>query len=79
MPNYRFVGLHERVRCAHERDCTEPAVCDGRQAQCPAPQAKRDNDTECNEGTQVGIGVRDALNSSRVGVDDRSLFFPWRT
>ncbi len=49
----RFVDYFEKVRCAHEQDCTEAAVCDGRQARCPRPEAKEDNVTECNEGTQV--------------------------
>ncbi len=27
-----FVDRSERVQCAHEQDCTEPAVCDGTKA-----------------------------------------------
>ncbi len=52
----RFVQKFDHVQCKHEQDCTEAASCDGAQAKCPDPEAKPDNITECNEGTQVCQG-----------------------
>ena len=49
----RFVNHWESVQCKHEEDCTMSSKCDGQQAICPKPQAKPDNVTECNKGTQV--------------------------
>ena len=43
------------MQCKHEDDCTKAATCDGVQAKCPVPEFKVDNETECNEGTQVRI------------------------
>ena len=42
-----------QVQCKNEDDCTAASFCDGRQAQCPDPEHKPDNVTECNQGTQV--------------------------
>jgi len=42
-----------KVQCKNEDDCTEASFCDGNQAQCPEPDHKPDNITECNQGTQV--------------------------
>ncbi len=49
----RFLASWDTVQCKGADDCTEASFCDGRQAQCPTPAFKRDNVTECNEGTQV--------------------------
>ena len=34
-------------------DCTKASYCNGKAAQCPEPDHKPDNVTECNQGTQV--------------------------
>lgn len=49
----RFTSKLESIKCKNEDDCTTAAYCNGRQAQCPEPEHKPDNVTECNQGTQV--------------------------
>jgi len=49
----KFIKKNHQLMCRAEQDCTEVAFCDGTSAQCPRPQNKLDNETECNEGTQV--------------------------
>jgi len=49
----RFIPKTHKQMCRAEQDCTEVAYCDGRSAKCPEPEHKVDNETECNEGTQV--------------------------
>ena len=49
----RFIKASHQQMCRPEQDCTELAYCDGKSAKCPEPEHKVDNDTECNEGTQV--------------------------
>jgi len=48
-----FVPARDRVLCQDTAECTEASYCKGDQATCPDPTNKIDNDTECNEGTQV--------------------------
>merc|ERR1719471_2694099 len=48
-----FIRKSHGVMCKAEQDCTEDAFCDGTTAKCPVPRNKQDNETECNEGTQV--------------------------
>ena len=48
-----FIRASHGVMCKTEQDCTESSSCDGTTAKCPTPTNKQDNETECNEGTQV--------------------------
>jgi len=49
----KFVQAREQVLCQDTGECTEASYCRGDQATCPSPTNKIDNETECNEGTQV--------------------------
>ena len=49
----RFVKSNHRLMCRAEQECTEVSHCDGTSAKCPQPRNKVDDETECNEGTQV--------------------------
>jgi len=49
----RFVGAASRLKCQGVEECTEAVFCQGNQATCPKPRNKIDNETQCNEGTQV--------------------------
>ena len=51
----KFTSIVDKVQCSHEGDCTTAAFCNGRNAQCPEPDHKPDNVTECNQGTQVSF------------------------
>ena len=48
-----FITLAQQLECKADQECTKAAFCDGRSAKCPRPKTKEDNETECNEGTQV--------------------------
>ena len=39
--------------CKSKDDCTKAATCNGGGAKCPEPEHEKDNETECNDGTQV--------------------------
>jgi len=49
----KFIKKAENILCKGEEDCTQAATCNGTVAKCPDPRPKPDNQTECNEGTQV--------------------------
>ncbi len=49
----RFTDRNDQILCKNEDDCNRATFCNGRQAQCPEPEHKPDNVTECNQGTQV--------------------------
>ena len=49
----RFIQKSHDKMCRPEQDCTDVSHCDGSSAKCPVPKNKVDNETECNEGTQV--------------------------
>lgn len=51
----KFTSKFDQIKCKNEDDCTMAAFCSGRQAQCPEPEHKPDNQTECNQGTQVSF------------------------
>ena len=54
--NCKFVSLSSQQMCKIDDDCTDVARCDGSSAKCPEPGHKKDNVTECNDGTQVCQG-----------------------
>jgi len=49
----QFITNFDQVKCKSDGDCTEASYCNGKAAQCPEPDHKPDNVTECNQGTQV--------------------------
>ena len=49
----KFVAQLQGQMCKLPDDCTEAANCNGVNASCPEPGHKRDNETECNDVTQV--------------------------
>jgi len=49
----KFIKSSHRLLCRPEQECTAESKCDGTSAKCPQPSNKLDNETECNEGTQV--------------------------
>ena len=51
--NCRYVALSDQQMCKVDDDCTDVARCNGGSAKCPEPGHKKDNVTECNDGTQV--------------------------
>ena len=44
--------------CKSKDDCTKAATCNGGGAKCPEPEHEKDNETECNDGTQVNAFVK---------------------
>ena len=54
--NCKYVPLSSQQMCKIDDDCTDVALCDGTSAKCPEPGHKKDNVTECNDGTQVCQG-----------------------
>jgi len=51
--NCKFIPGTMHRQCKGDDECTRAAFCNGRDAKCPKPEDKKDNETECNEGTQV--------------------------
>ena len=45
----------DNVKRKQKGDCTMASFCDRQAAQCPEPEHKPDNVTDCNQGTQVGF------------------------
>ena len=62
----RFTSSSDNVQCKHEGDCTMASFCDGQAAQCPEPEHKPDNVTDCNQGTQVGSDIQKLASISKV-------------